>query len=111
MTIQVDRLHVETGVPIEFDKVLVIADGENITQGTPIIKGAKVVATNRGEGRGRKIFVGKFKAKNRYARRNGHRQWFTQLDINGILKPGETYVPRQPKVEAPPAEPAVTTEK
>ncbi len=99
MTIRVARLQAAVDTPVEIDRVLMIAEGEQIIQGTPTIEGARVIAAYRGEGKARKIIVGKFKAKNRYARKNGHRQLFTTLAIKKILRPGE-------KMEEPPAPPA-----
>ena len=76
------------GGTIELDKVLLLADGENITVGKPVVDGARVLATARENGRGKKIIVFKFKAKTRYRRKNGHRQSFTRLSIDKILPPG-----------------------
>ncbi|OGO31042.1 MAG: 50S ribosomal protein L21 [Chloroflexi bacterium RBG_16_56_11] len=87
-TIEVERLDVAEGGTIELDKVLLLADGENITVGKPVVDGARVLATARENGRGKKIIVFKFKAKTRYRRKNGHRQSFTRLSIDKILPPG-----------------------
>ena len=76
------------GGTIELDKVLLLADGENITVGKPVVDGARVLATARENGRGKKIIVFKFKAKTRSRRKNGHRQSFTRLSIDKILPPG-----------------------
>ena len=54
------------GSTVELDKVLLIADDDKVTVGTPTIDGAKVVATLQGEGRGKKIIVFKYKSKMRY---------------------------------------------
>ncbi|MFC1995645.1 50S ribosomal protein L21, partial [Chloroflexota bacterium] len=54
-TIDVERLDVAEGNTIDLDRVLFIADGDKVTVGTPIIDGAKVVATSRGEGKGKKV--------------------------------------------------------
>ncbi len=100
MVVNVDRLEATQGSPVELSKVLLIADGDNITQGSPLIEGARVIATLRGEGKARKIIVGKFKAKNRYARKNGHRQYYTRLAINHILRAGEA-IPKKRKAKKP----------
>ena len=110
MTIRVGRLQAAVDTPVEIDRVLMIAEGEQIIQGTPIIEGARVIAAYRGEGKARKIIIGKFKAKNRYARKNGHRQLFTTLAIQKILKPGEKMeeppaTPEPPQAQAEPVEP------
>ena len=87
-TIDVDRLGVAEGSAIEVSRVLLIADGDNVTVGKPAIDGARVLATARQNGRGDKIIVFKYKSKVRYRRKNGHRQFFTSLSIDKILPPG-----------------------
>lgn len=56
--------------------------------GNPIIKDAKVIATSLGETKGDKAMVFKYKSKVRYRKKTGHRQIYTKLSINEILKPG-----------------------
>lgn len=85
-TIDVELLHAETGSRVEIDKVLMIADDDNITFGRPFVDGAKVQAEVVSEGRGKKIIIFKYKPKVRYRRKNGHRQGFTRLTIQNILK-------------------------
>ena len=73
---------------IELDRVLLIADDEKVTIGTPTIEGAKVVATWQGEGNGKKVIVFKYKPKVRYRVKRGHRQFHTSLIIDKIIEPG-----------------------
>ena len=73
---------------VELDRVMLIADGDKTTLGTPIIEGAKVLATCQGEGKGDKIIVFGYKAKVRYRNKTGHRAIFTKLAIDKILPPG-----------------------
>jgi len=87
-TIDVERLDVAEGNTVELDKVLLIADGEQLTVGKPTIDGAKVVATSKGEGKGKKIIVFKYKPKVRYRKKTGHRQLYTKLTIDKISQPG-----------------------
>jgi large subunit ribosomal protein L21 len=70
------------------DRVLLIADGDNITVGTPFIEGAKVLATSKGEVKDDKIIVFKYKPKVRYRKKTGHRQIHTRLSIDSFLLPG-----------------------
>ena len=86
-TVDVDRLNVAPGDTIELDRVLLIADGDKVTVGTPALEGAKVVATSQGEGKGKKIIVLKYKPKVRYRKKTGHRQIYTRLAINEIVAP------------------------
>ncbi|RLC60669.1 MAG: 50S ribosomal protein L21 [Chloroflexi bacterium] len=86
--IDVERLDVAEGSTIELDKVLLIADGDKVTVGTPTIDGAKVIATSQGNGKGKKIIVFKYKPKVRYRKKTGHRQLYTRLVIDKIVEPG-----------------------
>lgn len=86
--IDVERLDVPEGDTVELDRVLLIADDEKTTVGTPLVMGAKVVATAKSEGLGKKVAVVKFKAKTRYHRKTGHRQSYTRLAIDSIVAPG-----------------------
>jgi len=79
---------VDEGGTIELDRVLLLADGDNVTVGTPLVEGARVLATAKKNGRGDKVIVFKYKAKVRYRRKNGHRQLYTTLSIDKILPPG-----------------------
>lgn len=69
--------------------MLFISDDDNILVGNPTIEGAKVVATSLGEVKGDKITVFKYKSKTRYRKKTGHRQIYTRLSVNEIVKPGE----------------------
>jgi large subunit ribosomal protein L21 len=86
--VEIDRLETEEGGAVTLDKVLLIADGDNITVGKPHIDGARVTATVRQNGKGDKIIVFKYKPKVRYRRKSGHRQLFTSLNIDRILPAG-----------------------
>lgn len=83
-----ERLGAEKGAAVDLDRVLLIADGENLTVGNPLVEGAKVTATSQGETKGDKIIVFKFKAKKRYYNKTGHRQLYTTLTIDKIVGPG-----------------------
>lgn len=83
-----DRLDITEGDTVELERVLLIGDEDGVTVGEPIIEGAKVVATSRGEGRAKKIIVFKYKPKVRYRKKTGHRQYYTSLAIDEVIKPG-----------------------
>ena len=93
-SIDVERLNVAEGNTVDLDRVLLIADGDKVTVGTPTIEGARVIATSQGEGKGKKIIVFKYKPKVRYRRKTGHRQLYTSLTIDKIVEPGA--VPAEP---------------
>ena len=78
------------GKPVELDRVLLIADGDEVTTGKPLVEGAKVLATSQGNGRGEKIIVFKYKPKVRTRKKTGHRQQYTTLVIDKIVPPGGT---------------------
>jgi len=69
--------------------VLFISDNENTLIGYPTIEGAKVIATSLGEVKGDKVIVFKYKSKVRYHKKTGHRQIYTRLSVNEIVKPGD----------------------
>jgi len=74
---------------VEFDRVLLLADGQNITVGTPIIAGAKVIGKIEApEVRGEKIKVIKFRRRKGYRVIKGHRQRYTEVRITEIVPPG-----------------------
>ncbi len=81
--ITVEKLGVESG-EYTFDKVLVVADGENVTIGTPVVSGATVTANVLGEGKAKKVIVYKYKPKKGFHKKRGHRQPFTKLSITKI---------------------------
>ena len=79
----------ETGTSLTFDKVLLINDGKNTEIGEPILKGASVTGTIIEHGRNKKILVYKKKRRKGYQRKNGHRQWFTEIEF-GTIKAGRS---------------------
>jgi large subunit ribosomal protein L21 len=81
--IEVDRLSNQVGDVVELDVVL-YSDNGNIKVGTPYVAGAKVKTSVLGEIKAPKIIVFKYKAKERYRRKQGHRQRYTQLKIESI---------------------------
>ncbi len=83
--VDVERLAIEVGQPVELDEVLLVADGDSTTVGTPLVAGAKVKATVVNQYRDRKILVWKYRPKQRYRRRKGHRQYYTRLRIDEIV--------------------------
>jgi large subunit ribosomal protein L21 len=83
--ISVEKLPYEVGEKVEFERVLLVSDKKGVTIGQPIVTGAKVVARVESEERGRKILVWKYRPKQRYRRRQGHRQVYTRLRIEKIV--------------------------
>jgi large subunit ribosomal protein L21 len=83
-TIKLEKLDVDAGKTVKFDKVMMVADGDDIQIGTPYVKGAKVSAKVLSHGRADKIRVIKFNRRKNYRRQAGHRQWYTEVKITGI---------------------------
>jgi large subunit ribosomal protein L21 len=86
-TIDVERLPYQEGESIELTDVLLLAPDEGEPKiGQPVVEGAAVKATVVKQARRRKIFVWKYKPKERYRRRRGHRQYYTRLRIDSITE-------------------------
>lgn len=83
--IDVGKLPLEVGEKIELDRVLLVADGEEVRVGQPTIEGAKVLATVTDHVKGPKIIVFKYRPKEHYRRKKGHRQAYTRLTIDEIV--------------------------
>ena len=83
-TIRLEKLDIATGETIEFDQVLMIANGEEINIGLPLVAGGLVKAEVVAHGRGDKIKIVKFRRRKHYRKQQGHRQWFTDVKITGI---------------------------
>jgi large subunit ribosomal protein L21 len=86
--VDVDLTSANAGDKVELDKVLLIAGDDGVAVGNPVIEGAKVLATSEGPIKGEKIIVLRFKHKDHYTKKTGHRQKYTRLVINDIVKPG-----------------------
>jgi large subunit ribosomal protein L21 len=83
-TLRVEKLPAEEGSTVELDKVLLIGNGEDVTIGAPYVAGGKVTATVRAHGRAKKVNIIKFRRRKHHLKRQGHRQWYTELKITGI---------------------------
>ena len=85
--ITIERLKVEEGQSVDFDQVFTIVDSENVFIGKPLVEGAVVTGEVLSHGHDKKIMVFKYKSKNNYRRRQGHRQPFTKVCIKNITVP------------------------
>ncbi len=83
-TLKVEKLEAQEGKTIKISDVLMLVDGENVTVGTPYIKGTTVSAKVNSHGRGRKINVVKFRRRKHHRKHMGHRQAYTELSILDI---------------------------
>lgn len=80
----IEKLNVEAGDTVKFDRVLAVIDEGNTKFGTPVVEGATVSANVVKNGRGKKIRVFKMKPKKGYKRTQGHRQPYTKVQIETI---------------------------
>lgn len=110
-SIQVEKLPQAAGESIEFGDVLLVADGDRVTAGTPLVAGARVVASVSRQERGPKILVFRYKSKKRVRVLRGHRQSLTRLFIRDIIVNGESAAERSRPATAIATEPtAAATE-
>lgn len=82
--VRVERLDADEGDAVEFDQVLMVADGADVTLGSPLVEDSRVQGIVTAQGRGKKIVVTKFKRRKNYKRTLGHRQHFTEVEITSI---------------------------
>ena len=83
-TLRIPSMSGDVGAKVEFTDVLLGSDGTNVKTGVPTLQGAKVTGEIVKHGLGDKIVVFKFKRRKNYARKQGHRQGFTEVRINDI---------------------------
>ena len=83
-TLFIEKLPVEAGENVTFDKVLALLDGDKATFGAPVVEGAKVSASVVKNGKGKKIRIFKYNPKKGYRKRQGHRQPYTKVEITKI---------------------------
>ena len=83
-TLRIEKIPGEVGGKVTRDKVLLVADGENIRVGRPVIEKAAVQASIVEQDKAKKILVFKYKRRKRYRRKAGHRQPYTAIRIDGI---------------------------
>ncbi len=81
----VHRLSAEEGTTVEFEKVLLTDHEGDVKIGAPVLEGAKVTAKVLSHVKGDKVIVFKKKRRKGYKKKNGHRQYFTQIQIEEIV--------------------------
>ena len=82
--LKLEKIEVATGDSVSFDKVLMVGEGADVSIGAPYISTATVTAEVLNHGRADKITIIKFRRRKHYRKQQGHRQWFTEVRINGI---------------------------
>jgi large subunit ribosomal protein L21 len=82
--LKIEQLPAQVGSQVVIDQVLMVADGDKVSIGTPLVQGAKVEATVVGHGRGEKVRIFKLRRRKNSKRQAGHRQNYTEIQINKI---------------------------
>ena len=85
--IRTDLIETEIGSSVTFDRVILAANGDNVTIGTPAVSGASVTGTVLRQAKDKKILVFRYKSKKRVRTLNGHRQRFAEIRIDKIALP------------------------
>lgn len=102
--LRVEKLAAAEGETVQFDEVLLVADGENVQVGTPTVAGVAVTADVVRHGRGPKIRIVKLRRRKHHRKQMGHRQWFTELRITAIsAAAGDAAKAASAKAKAEPA--------
>ncbi len=82
--LKVELISAEIGSKVTLSEVLMVANGENVVIGTPVVAGATVEATVVAQGRHKKVRIFKMRRRKHYQKRQGHRQYFTEIQIDAI---------------------------
>lgn len=82
--LKVEKLDGDVGSKFVIDKILMVADGDDVTIGSPLVAGAKVNATVLSHGKGDKVMIFKFHRRKHYRKTQGHRQSYTEIQIDDI---------------------------
>ena len=83
-TVHIEKLDGAVGDNVQFDQVLLVGEGENVSVGQPIVSGATVAGEIVEHGKAKRLVVFKFKRRKDYRRRNGHRQHYTAVKITSV---------------------------
>ncbi|HIO96300.1 MAG TPA: 50S ribosomal protein L21 [Leucothrix sp.] len=108
--LKVETLQAEVGASVNFEEVLMISDDGKLTVGSPLVASAKVAATVIAHGRAKKVEIIKFKRRKHHQKRTGHRQNFTQVQIQNINGKGKPENVMAPKTEEALAEAKAASE-
>jgi len=85
--LRIEKLQAEPGATVEFSEVLLIADGDTVHLGVPLLSGVKVLATVEKHAKSDKVTIVKFRRRKHYLRQGTHRQHYTQVRVTDISAP------------------------
>ena len=101
--LRVEKLDAEEGAMVEFDQVLLVGEGTDVTVGKPLVDGGVVTAKVLSQGKGKKVTVIKFHRRKNYLRTKGHRQFYTEVEITEVSTKGgaKKVAAKAPAAKAP----------
>lgn len=82
--LRIEKLQADAGADVEFDKILLVGEGDKVQIGSPFLSGGKVLATVQGHGKGDKVRIVKFRRRKHYLRQGTHRQPYTEVKVTKI---------------------------
>jgi large subunit ribosomal protein L21 len=83
--LRIEQITADVGSEVVLDQVLMLAEGDAVRLGTPLVSGASVTATVLSHGRGDKVRIFKLRRRKHYQKRQGHRQNYTEIKVSAIL--------------------------
>jgi large subunit ribosomal protein L21 len=83
--LKIEKLEADAGANVEFNQVLLVANGDKVNIGAPYLTGSKVLATVQKQGKSDKVSIVKFRRRKHYLRQGTHRQFYTEVKITGIV--------------------------
>jgi len=83
--LRLEKIEADEGATVKFDEVLLVGEGSDVKVGTPLLSGSTVSGTVIRQGKSRKVPVVKFRRRQNYLRQGTHRQFFTEVEITGIM--------------------------
>ncbi|MCZ6537376.1 MAG: 50S ribosomal protein L21 [Gammaproteobacteria bacterium] len=101
--LRVEKLDAEEGAMVEFDQVLLVGEGTDVTVGKPLVVGGLVTAKVLSQGKGKKVTIIKFHRRKNYLRTKGHRQFYTEVEITDVSTKGgaKKVAAKAPAAKAP----------
>ena len=82
--LQLEKLDAAAGEKVKFDRILLVCEGKSVKIGTPYVEGSRVEAEVTRQGRADKVKIIKFRRRKHSQKKQGHRQFFTEVKITGI---------------------------
>jgi large subunit ribosomal protein L21 len=86
--LKIEQIPADIGAEITLGEVLMVANGDDVTMGAPLISGATVTAKVLSQGRGDKVHIFKMRRRKHYRKSQGHRQNFTEIEILAVSAAG-----------------------